>query len=306
MFMRCQWKSFGAYLLLQLHFCNGFSTKSLPLVQVKNARDPVILSLEDFISLDEATDMLCMLRGSDLIPTTNYQEDVFSKSAYCQEDLHFISTVERVLDRIPEDYRDSPMQMFVYAVTNFQDELIEEDIVQGANALLRRQALERWKSEEGQALLGLSQNGFENVGQRYQIPSTLLSRLQRLVPRVLKGDWTLKDATAVQYEEGEGQPPHIDPCDATLLICLQQSDEGGDTCFPMLDQSIPNKTGNGLLFFSSNTINGDSGRDTMSLHHGGQVDKGSKIVVQLMLDWQGGDGGGDEQGSSWLDVLSCI
>ena len=55
----------------------------------------------------------------------------------------------------------------------------------------------------------------------------------------------------------------------------------------MLDISIDNKAGDGLLFFSSNTICGGPGRNVMSLHHGGLVRKGSKIGVQLMLDWTG-------------------
>jgi len=221
-----------------------------------------------------------------------------------------------------------------------------------------------------------------NVGQRYQMPPELLSRLQEnIVPRILKGGmcielgkngiedeckgndcgWLLRDATIVKYQEGNGQPPHLDPCDATILLCLRESggatvsesssacgddgsnaapagsdtrrggeegNDGGATYFPMLDISIDNKAGDGLLFFSSNTICGGPGRNVMSLHHGGRVRKGSKIVVQLMLDWTGlgsdsdlgeGDGrdmaasittriknGTEGGGVSWLDLIACV
>ena len=64
------------------------------------------------------------------------------------------------------------------------------------------------------------------------------------------------------------------------------------------------------------------------LHHGGRVRKGSKIVVQLMLDWTGlgsdsdlGEGEGRDMaasittrikngteggGMSWLDLIACV
>ena len=45
------------------------------------------------------------------------------------------------------------------------------------------------------------------------------------------------------------------------------------------------------------------GRNVMSLHHGARVRKGSKIVVQLMLDWTGlgsdlGEGEGRDMAAS--------
>ena len=94
----------------------------------------------------------------------------------------------------------------------------------------------------------------------------------------------------------------------------------------MLDISIENKAGDGLLFFSSNTICGGPGRNVMSLYHGGCVRKISKIVVQLMLDWTGlgsdlGEGEGRDMaasittrikngteggGMSWLDLIARV
>ena len=171
-------------------------------------------------------------------------------------------------------------------------------------------------------------NANTNVGQRYQMLPELLSRLQEnIVPRILKEGmcielgkngiedeckgndcgWSLRDATIVKYQEGNGQPPHLDPCDATILLCLRESGDatvsesssacgddgsytapagsdprrggeggngGGDTCFPMLDISIENKAGDGLLFFSSNTIWWGPGQNVMSLHHGGGCKEG--------------------------------
>jgi hypothetical protein len=93
--------------------------------------------------------------------------------------------------------------------------------------------------------------------------------------------------------------PHLDPCDATILICLQECKVGGDTCFPLLDYRLENTSGNGLLFFSSNSISGNNGSNALSMHHGGKVYEGKKIVVQLMLDWNGEA----TATASWLDVV---
>jgi hypothetical protein len=116
--------------------------------------------------------------------------------------------------------------------------------------------------------------------------------------------------------EGDLQVPHIDPCDATLLICLQPSIEGGSTCFPLLNPPLRlenRRGGDGYLFFSSKLLGGGHGQDgvdnddcnrgrernALSLHHGGRVTKGNKIVIQLMLKYTGGD---DLQ--TWLEVLA--
>lgn len=117
----------------------------------------------------------------------------------------------------------------------------------------------------------------------------------------LLGNWKTNDATLVKYNKGELQVPHIDPCQATLLICLQSCDEGGDTCFPLLeDQRRENKAGSGILFFSSNKVSG--GQNTLSLHHGAKVLKGEKLVVQLMLDLVEDDLS-NKASESWLDYI---
>ncbi len=81
---------------------------------------------------------------------------------------------------------------------------------------------------------------------------------------------------------------------------------GGETCFPLLEQPrrLENKHGCGILFFSSNKVKGDDSRDTFSLHHGGKVVKGEKIVVHLMLDLNDSDDTIDrDECESWLDYL---
>ena len=98
-----------------------------------------------------------------------------------------------------------------------------------------------------------------SLGTRYEVPSELLDRIEHVIPIVLKGgrdSWTTTDATTVKYRESDLQVPHIDPCDATLLICLQPCMEGG-SCFPLLDpprcleNSRGDSRGGGYLFFSS-------------------------------------------------------
>jgi len=68
-----------------------------------------------------------------------------------------------------------------------------------------------------------------SLGKRYEVPSELLDRIEHVIPTVLKGgrdSWTTTDSTFVKYHEGDLQVPNIDPCDATLLICLQPCMEG--------------------------------------------------------------------------------
>ena len=138
-----------------------------------------------------------------------------------------------------------------------------------------------------------------SLGNRYEVPSELLGKIERVIPTVLAGSWTTTDATIVKYQEGDMQVPHIDPCDATLLICLQPCTEGGSTCFPLLDppRRLENTRGGGYLFFSSQATGRE--RNVLSLHHGGRVVKGDKIVMQLMLEYNG-----DDDVETWLEVLS--
>jgi len=165
------------------------------------------------------------------------------------------------------------------------------------------------------------------------VPNELLEKIEQyVIPSIFKEEsstrntsssWTTIDATIVKYNEGDLQVPHIDPCDATLLICLQPSVEGGSTCFPLLNPPLRlenRRGGDGYLFFSSKLLGGDRRQDddddddndddnddcsrgrernALSLHHGGRVTKGNKIVIQLMLKYSGAD---DLQ--TWVEVLA--
>ena len=288
---------------------------------------------------------------SVLTPTLTYQEDVFSKEAWDAEDSTLRRIVQPLLDDgtilIDDDSmieKDGALRAFVYAVTNHPDRILQEDIIIGANIIQRREAIERWKSEEGLSIMKLSmdydilQNKEEGVdtidwdeislGKRYEVPNELLDKIEQyVIPSIFKEEsstrntssaWTTIDATIVKYNEGDLQVPHIDPCDATLLICLQPSIEGGSTCFPLLNPPLRlenRRGGDGYLFFSSKVLGGarwqdddddnnddcSRGRDrnALSLHHGGRVTKGNKIVIQLMLKYSGF---GDLQ--TWLEVLA--
>jgi hypothetical protein len=288
-----------------------------------------------------------------LTPTLTYQEDVFSKEAWDAEDSTLRHIVQPLLDdgTIIDDNsmngKDGALKTFVYAVTNHPDRILQEDIIIGANIIQRREAIERWKSEEGLSIMKLSmdydmmiQNNKEeeevdtidwdaiSLGKRYEVPDELLDKIEQyVIPSIFKEEsstrsssssWTTIDATIVKYNEGDLQVPHIDPCDATLLICLQPSIEGGSTCFPLLDPPLRlenRRGGDGYLFFSSKVFGGRRWQDddddndddcnigrernALSLHHGGRVTKGNKIVIQLMLKYIGVD---DLQ--TWLEVLA--
>ena len=319
-------------------------------IQTKD-HEPLILSLPEIISTPQCSEILHSIedlrRCGELVPTVSYQEDIFSREAWDREDADLRAIVQPLVDhhRLPseyiraleengnenEDHLNAPLEAFVYAVTHHQEDMAEDDILMGANIIQRRQAIERWKSEEGQTIMQLSLDGAEehtinfdapgpidlSLGTRYEVPPNLLDQLQALIPKVLKGSWDIRDATLVHYKEGDTQVPHIDPCDATLLICLKNCDEGGSTCFSMLEEPrrLEHRDGHGILFFSSYSIVGDASRDVLSLHHGGKVTKGEKIVVQLMLDW-GNDPNGQkdredddcstQDALSWRDVVACL
>lgn len=321
----------SAYLHLE---CLSFSISAPSPKEVKaqliHSKDPIIISLPNLINSNEIALMMQMIENSDKILTDDYQEDVFSKTAHEEEDIFFRNIVQPFKNVIPSEYVDSPMKMFVYTVTNFQEQLDEKDIIKGANAIQRRQAMERWTSKEGKSILNMSgddncndnddNNSFRSIGKRYQMPIELISYLEKnMLPKILKGSlspslsWVLRDATIVHYFNGDSQVPHLDPCDATILVCLENNttdddnagnSSGGDTCFPMIDIRISNQKGNGLLFFSSNSKKSNNGRErnTMSLHHGGIVNGGEKLIFQLMLDL---DGDLDDD-ASWLDTVAFL
>jgi len=270
------------------------------------------------------------IESSALTPTSAYQEDVFSKEAWDAEDIILRNIVQPLLDdgTIPNDDssdNEVALRSFVYAVTHYPDKITQDDIIAGANIIQRREAVERWKSDEGLSIMKLSMDydmikeegdtmavdwDEISLGKRYEVPSELLDKIEHVIPTVLKGGrdlWTTTDATIVKYHEGDLQVPHIDPCDATLLICLQPCLEGGSTCFPLLDppRRLENSRGGGYLFFSSHAMGQDQDdscgneRNVLSLHHGGRVLKGEKIVMQIMLEYNG-----EEDVQTWLEVVA--
>jgi len=229
---------------------------------------------------------------------------VFAHGIEKDEDVHFMSVTRPFAHQIPDDYKLMPLESFVWAVTNFPDAIPEDDIIRGANSIQRRKAMERWKTDEGRALLNLSPGEeFESPGRRFQMPQQLTHLLTGLIPQILRDGWVLQDATIVRYSEGDSQVPHFDNCDATILVCLSECQSGGVTNFPLTDCSVENKVGNGILFFSSSR-NDTRDRNILSLHHGGKVRQGEKIVAQLMLDIK--DPYIIKKGSSWLDAVCCL
>lgn len=297
---------FITLMYFYLQGCHSLLASPIINPPIIHSQDPMIISLPNLIQNNEINSINSIITKSSLDITRNYQEDVFSANAYEQEDLLFHQISKPFMKDIPLEYRKSPMQMFVHVATKYQDELDENDIIKGANAIQRRQAMERWKSNDGRAILELSDDdGFESIGKRYQMPKELISDLEiTLIPKLLKGKWELKDATIVHYEDGDSQVPHLDPCDATILVCLENNTDRGDTCFPLLNLRVQNKKGNGILFFSSDLQANDDGRErnAMSLHHGGMVKGGEKVVFQLMLDFIGDY----NVNNSWLDLIACM
>ena len=283
--------------------CAGFPLTTRKII----SETPLIITMDGLLSPTDLEDANQILQSHDLIPTTDYQEDIFAIGIEEDEDAHFLKITAHFDDAmIPDAYRTTPLSRFVWAVTNHQDRMPESDIIQGANAIQRREAVERWKSKEGKALLNMSDEPFVKAGRRLVMPPELRSKLASLaLSEVLTGgeesseycNWTLEDATVVRYQAGESQVPHVDPCDATVLFYLDVSSinnkngecaSGGETCFPLANCSINACKGRCLLFFSSlppgsnNSENHE--RDLLSLHHGARVEEsGVKVVAQLMF-----------------------
>ena len=314
------------HLLRAIPNCSSFSAPNRPAPKIlpvtTSNEEPTILSLSNIFTHEEVNDILLNLDSSTLTPTSAYQEDVFSKEAWDAEDAILRKIVQPLLDdgTIPSNHnedsaeKEAALRSFVYAVTHHSDRIAQDDIIVGANIIQRREAIERWKSDEGLSIMKLSMDydvmkedgdapnivwDAISLGKRYEVPSELLDKIEHVIPTVLKGSWTTTDATIVKYQEGDLQVPHIDPCDATLLICLQPCIEGGSTCFPLLSppRRLENTRGDGYLFFSSQAMGRE--RNFLSLHHGGSVVKGDKIVMQLMLEFDG-----DENVGTWLEVLA--
>ncbi len=106
--------------------------------------EPTILSLPDIFAPQEIHEMLEIIETSrekgQLVPTSTYQEDVFSRHAWKRKDEFLTSIIKPLLlhdnnnnnSLIPSEYCTNPLQMFVYAVTKHKDQLSEEDIILGA------------------------------------------------------------------------------------------------------------------------------------------------------------------------------
>lgn len=271
-----------------------------------------------------------------LMPTADYQENIFDPNAEEKENQHFESVVEKSGMEVPDEFCTTQLQSFLWVVTNAESQGIvikEEDIIHGANAILRRQALEKWQSQHGKKILALSSDKteFTEPAKRYKMPKELKQfMLEEIIPNLFSSaviSWEVRDATVVIYGQGDSQVPHLDPCDATILLYLSDGGEtmldcqGGDTCFPLAQLSIPTRRGSGLFFFSSrfnssvkNKMSdndkikydsysserdtGEKNIDELSLHHGGKVYEGEKIVAQIMLDLKV-----ENNIETWEDVL---
>lgn len=341
------------------------ATISITLIHPEN---PTILTVDNLLSEEEIVGAMRIIRNrcrSNAVSTTSdYQEDIFRAGAREEEDAHFASAVDRAAaagastgasdaegfkleDRIPAQHSESPLERFLWVATNHPESMTEEDILRGANFIRRREAREKWESEGGRRLLDLSmdEEPFEKAGRRYEMPEEVRTMfVDRVVGRVLRHaadkeeaagvmQWTVQDSTVVLYDEGSSQVPHVDPCDATVLVYLDDGERfdrdpassqssssrrlplvGGDTCFPLIGCRVPVEVGKTLLFFSSAPSTSEGGartslasreRDVMSLHHGGRVAAGGKVVAQIMLNAETSPGVDKAlDGKSWLDLLS--
>ena len=286
---------------------------------------PTILTIDNLLSEDDIKtamkyiEMECVSTAT----TSDYQEDIFRDGAEEEEDNHFSDAVERALSNgigtqqnIPAEHVDSPLEQFLWVVTNHPNAMDQEDIVTGANFIQRRQARQKWESEGGRQLLELSmdEKPFAKAGKRYEIPTKVKDMLlEKILRRMMRNpqNWSIHDATIVKYDEGESQVPHVDPCDCTILVylddgatnleeeCSSVELNGGDTCFPVVGYKVPVEVGRVLLFFSS-TPPPSGERDVTSIHHGGLVQSGRKVVAQIMLSF----GGENSSISSWLETLT--
>ena len=288
---------------------------------------PTILTIDNLLSEDDIKtamkyiEMECVSTAT----TSDYQEDIFRDGAEEEEDNHFSDAVERALSNgigtqqnIPAEHVDSPLEQFLWVVTNHPNAMDQEDIVTGANFIQRRQARQKWESEGGRQLLELSmdEKPFAKAGKRYEMPTKVKDMLlEKILRRIMRNppNWSVHDATIVKYDEGESQVPHVDPCDCTILVYLDDGAtnlekeyssvglNGGETCFPVTSigcRRVPVEVGRVLLFFSS-TPPPSSEQDVTSIHHGGLVQSGRKVVAQIMLSYRG-----DISISCWLEILT--
>lgn len=86
----------------------------------------------------------------------------------------------------------------------------------------------------------------------------------------------VRDQTTVRYDVGEGVAPHVDGKDVTVLVCLQEPDQGGRTVFPEEGLAIKPEKGAALVYESKQGL----------LHFAEAVGKGRKWVLQLLIDFR--------------------
>ncbi|PXF40610.1 hypothetical protein BWQ96_09673 [Gracilariopsis chorda] len=94
--------------------------------------------------------------------------------------------------------------------------------------------------------------------------------------RPTKRTVVIRDVTTVRYYVGEGVPPHVDGKDCTVLICLQEPDHGGRTVFPEDAVWVAQTRGTALVYHSKKQL----------LHFAEAVEKGTKWVLQLLIDFR--------------------
>lgn len=220
--LKSQLTYFVTSSLILIGACNGFSVptpgqiKHPNTINTKYAHEPTILTLPNILSSHQVSEMVASvdsaIQDGALEPTTSYQEDIFGNDEWAQEDTLLLTILAPLLEDglIPdmvEDDSNAALQAFVYGVTNHPDRLSEQDIILGANIISRREALARWKSEDGEKIMKLSMDvidynedgeinwGSISLGKRYELPSDILSELEQLTPQLLLGSWTTVDAT---------------------------------------------------------------------------------------------------------------
>ena len=135
------------------------------------------------------------LHPEALWPGLCHQEDTLQRILQKVLDEQLIPSeyIININDDDKERYEPSSMlPAFVYAVTNYQDRIKEGDIIAGANIIQRRNAINKWKSEDGLNIMKLScdnvvdDNGaidWESIslGKRYELPPDILTQLEQLI-----------------------------------------------------------------------------------------------------------------------------
>lgn len=271
--------------------------------------EPIIVAMDGLCLVDRVESLRQAFEESgegSRERTHDYQEDVFDEAAKAAEDAHILHCIKRVGVEVA-DLAD-PLRVFLTIAGKRPGIFTDAEMVQAARTIQRRKIRSKWESTpEGRQLL--KSNGFVKPGRRWKMPQAMLSSLWSILPRVfgcsVKGNgsddlhqyrsttgfqWTLCDATVVQYDADESQVIHLDSCDATLLVYLneQEGDQAGGTYFPLLEQRVKPLAGRVLLFFSTVFSPGSDcfrarSLDMAALHCSEVVQK-EKLVAQLMFN----------------------